>query len=78
MSAYQNQIILIPNKMSKFRILKIENIDGHGVTETTYKIQKRFMFWFFDYKLTLFNQKWGYKHVYRSSVDFSNMLSAKR
>lgn len=33
----------------KFRIVKVEVTNGLGDTRTEYKIQKKFLFWFFDY-----------------------------
>ncbi len=38
--------------MSKFRIVKIESTNGKGETTINYKIQKKFLAWFFDYSLT--------------------------
>jgi hypothetical protein len=35
--------------MARYRIIKTETIRGSGDTKTTYKIQKKFLFWFFDH-----------------------------
>lgn len=35
--------------MAKFRIVKSETTNGKGETRSHYKIQKKFLFWFFDY-----------------------------
>jgi len=37
--------------MEKFRIVVIETTNGKGETKTSYKIQKKFLFWFFDYNI---------------------------
>lgn len=36
----------------KYRILKVETTNGNGETSVYYKIQKKFLFWFFDYGIT--------------------------
>ena len=35
--------------MAKFRIVKSETVNGKGEVKTHYKIQKKYLFWFFDY-----------------------------
>jgi|SRR6478735_2026890 len=40
--------------MKKFRIVKEETLNGNNeIISTWYKIQKRFLYWYFDYSITI-------------------------
>ena len=38
--------------MAKYRILKTSVVNGLGESKVDYRIQKKFLFWYFDYSVT--------------------------
>lgn len=63
--------------MRKFRILKTEKKYNNRTTETYYEIQKKFLFWFFDYGIRVMYSTDHNSNVYRNEPNDIAMLTKR-
>lgn len=64
--------------MAKFRIVKSETINGKGEVQTQYRIQKKFLFWFFDYGIKTHYFTYDIPNAHHKNMPWQIAMLTKR